>query len=241
MSIATLKRKTKAQYNNSSVGHPQFSLNGTRRSAGYVGQDMLGRSLVRSLAKGGVLRGHGGCCGKYPTPQIKTSPEMACLNDTSVIKPSSLSTNGLFMTKYRWIRRPQPFSTIKPDDTLHNNIQSVYIDNLSRNAILDGSNCHIIGSDIKPYCCESNVTNYNVKSHLNKPISKPDSFLGAITASDHILTLNKKCAVDNEIKHLNPNRNVPFACGNRNSFVPLFPNRNDILTPGIISGTNTLP
>ena len=60
MSIATLKRKTLAKYNNMSVGQPQFSLNGTHRSQGYVGQTMLSRSLPRSLMKGNVIRGHGG-------------------------------------------------------------------------------------------------------------------------------------------------------------------------------------
>ena len=36
MSLATLKKKTQAQYRNVSVGQPQFSINGTHRSQGYV-------------------------------------------------------------------------------------------------------------------------------------------------------------------------------------------------------------
>jgi hypothetical protein len=43
MSIATLKKKTQSQYNNVSVGQKQFSLNGTRRSQGWVGQTALAR------------------------------------------------------------------------------------------------------------------------------------------------------------------------------------------------------
>jgi len=233
MSIATLKRKTQAQYHNLSVGQPQFSLNGTRRSAGYVGQDMLGRSLVRSLARGGALRGHGGCGGEFHISEIKTSPEMSCLNNNAVVKPSSLSNSGLLMSRYRWIRRPQPFSTVKPDNNLHNNVQSTYIENLARKAILDGSNCHIIAKNCPKQCALSKTTNYNRPPSVIRPITKPDTFLGAVSESEYIRKLDNKCAAYDEIKHPNPSRGVPFGCGNRNSFVPLFPNRNDILTPGI--------
>ena len=211
MSIVTLKRKAAAQYNNLSVGKPQFSLNGTRRSAGYVGQDTLGRSLIRSLSRGGALKGHGGCCGQYPTPQIKTSPEMSCLNNTAVVKPSSISNTGLLMSKYRWARRPQPYSTVKPDNNLHNNVQSAYIDRLARKAILDGSNCHIINEECLKPCPLSKTANYNRPTVVNR-ITKPDSFLGAVAESEYIRKLNKKCAELDEVKRENPNRSVPFAC-----------------------------
>ena len=36
MSIVALKRKTAAKYNNSSVGVPQFSINGGYRNQGWV-------------------------------------------------------------------------------------------------------------------------------------------------------------------------------------------------------------
>ena len=61
MSIATLKRKSQTKYNNMSVGQPFFSLNGTHRNQGYVGQTSLSRSLPRTLMRGNVVRGHGGC------------------------------------------------------------------------------------------------------------------------------------------------------------------------------------
>ena len=38
MSIVALKRKTAAKYNNSSVGVPQFSINGGHRNQGWVVQ-----------------------------------------------------------------------------------------------------------------------------------------------------------------------------------------------------------
>ena len=199
MSIVTLKKKTQAQYNNMSVGQKGFSLNGTRRSSGYVGQDMLGRSLVRSLSRNGALKGHGGCCGKYPIHEIKTTPEMACLNDSAVVKPSSLNTNGLLMSRHRWIRRPQPFSTVKQDNTHNNNIQSSYIEYIARKAIVDGSNCHI-------------VTDTVVKTCECPPVAKPDKFMGAINAEEYIRTITKKCTDNDDFKIPKTTQNLPFAC-----------------------------
>ena len=213
MSIATLKRKTQAQYNNSSVGHPQFSLNGTRRSAGYVGQDTLGRSLVRSLSRNGALKGHGGCCGNYPTPQIMTSPEMACLNDTKIVKSSSLNTIGLLMSRYRWMRRPQPYSTTKPSNNLNNNDQGSYIDYLARKTLADSSGCNIIRTDT-PKTCECTRTNYNanINSSRTPHIVKSEEYTGALNASEHIRRLDRKCAENDEYKIVKPTRGVPFGC-----------------------------
>ena len=74
MSIATLKRKTQTKYNNMSVNTGTgFSLNGTRRNQGYIGQTSLSRSLVRTLRNGTAVRGHGGCCtdaSKAPILQL---------------------------------------------------------------------------------------------------------------------------------------------------------------------------
>lgn len=238
MSIVTLKRKTQSKYNNMSVGKPQFSLNGTRRNYGYVGQDMLGRSLIRSLSKNGALKGHGGCCGKYPVSQIITTPEMAGLNNPAGVKSASVNYAGLIASRHRWTRAKR-YSTVKPDNNLHNNVQSVYIRNLSRKAILDGSNCYIMRKDCPRQCTLSKTTNYN-RISVAVPIVKPESFLGAVNGSDHIQKLDKICAELDEIKHLNPNRNVPFACSKSSNFVPLNPNRNDIQNPGLIGGTNVV-
>jgi hypothetical protein len=235
MSIATLKRKTQAQYNNSSVGQPQFSLNGTRRSSGYVGQDMLGRSLVRSLSRNGALKGHGGCCGKYPTPQIITSPEMACLNDTKILKSSSLNTIGLLMSRYRWLRRPQPYSTTKPSSNLNNNDQGSYIDYLARKTLADSSGCHIIRTDV-PKVCGCSTTNYNNLLKNIPHIVKSEEYTGSLNASEYIRRLDRKCTANDEYKIVKPTRGIPFGCGSSKGFVSLFPNRNVVLVPGIIDG-----
>lgn len=206
MSIATLKRKTESKYNNMSVGQPIFSLNGTRRSAGYVGQDTLGRSLIRSLSRNGALKGHGGCCGIYPTPQIKNSPEMAHLNNTTVVKSSSLNNSGLISTKYRWIKRPQPFSVWKPSASS----QSLYIDSVARKSIIDAS-CHIISENTKNSSCSkcNKGWNYNYPAKP-MPITKPDSYTGALDASSQLRSLDRKCAALDKFYVPKSTKGTPF-------------------------------
>jgi hypothetical protein len=145
MSEATLKRKTRTQYKNMSVGSKNggFSLNGTRRSQGYVGQTMLGRHFPTTPMRGNVARGSGGCCGTYYRGTIVQSgvPFPTSVNGNSannnpqVIKKSTSNNQGHIMTRYRWIRRPQPYSTVKVDSSLTNNTQGSYITNKSTNLI----------------------------------------------------------------------------------------------------------
>lgn len=99
MSIVTLKKKVQSRYNIENVNsHQGFSLNGTRRSQGYVGQTMLSRSLPRTLCKGAVPRGHGGCCGSFKiTPIVQSGVNY--LNDSSIIKKSVMNTIGLLETQ----------------------------------------------------------------------------------------------------------------------------------------------
>ena len=142
MSIVTLKRKTQVQYNNMSVNSKTgFSLNGTHRSQGYIGQTMLSRSLPRTPMKGNVAKGHGGCCGKYPKYGIIQSA-VTSLNDTSIVKSSVQTTYGMLRTHYKWIWRPQPYSTTKVDTFHNSNPQSNYISKLSSNTanIVDSCN-----------------------------------------------------------------------------------------------------
>jgi len=134
MSIATLKRKTAAKYNNVSVNVPQFSLNGGYRNQGWVGQTSLSRSLPSTPMRGAVARGHGGCCGTYRVTPIVESA-VRSTNDPNVIKPSSINTLGLLSTKYRWIRRPQPFTSVKSDYNHNLNSQGDYVSQIEKCAI----------------------------------------------------------------------------------------------------------
>lgn len=156
MSLATLKKKTRTQYNNMSVGRiGGFSLNGTRRSQGYVGQDMLGRHLQGTPMRGNVPRGSGGCCGSYPKGTIvqtlsipfPTNPlnGSTASNNPKVVKRSVLDTNGHIMTSYRWIRRPQPYTSVKPDSNMIQGIQKTYIENLSKKTVTSLNACNSVG------------------------------------------------------------------------------------------------
>lgn len=113
MSIATLKKKTLHKYNNSSVGQAQFSLNGGYRSQGFVGQTSLSRSLMKTPMKGNVIKGHGGKDGTY-VQHVNFTSDIITLNDPTHIKHSVVSTEGMIKQRYKWIKRPIPFSVFKP-------------------------------------------------------------------------------------------------------------------------------
>jgi hypothetical protein len=113
MSISTLSKKTKTLYHSMSVSSPQFSLNGGHRNQGFIGQTSLSRSFPRTLMKNDVVRGYGTCCGAYNISSIIQS-SLTYQNDSNVIKKSSMNTSGLLSSKYRWMKRGMPHTTIKP-------------------------------------------------------------------------------------------------------------------------------
>jgi hypothetical protein len=147
MSLATLKKKTRTQYRNMSVGSKDggFSLNGTTRSQGYVGQTMLGRHYPRTPMRGNVARGSGGCCGAYNEVTIVKSLGNPRINDSQVVKNSVLNYSGYIMKRYRWIRRPEPYSSVKIDSWVSNNTQGSYITNKSTKLISALAACDIVG------------------------------------------------------------------------------------------------
>ena len=95
MSLATFKKKTQAKYHNNSVNEVQFSTVGPYRNQGRVGQSTQSRSLTGPNSNGTTL------CSK---------------NDNTVVKKASMNTNGMLMSRYRWLRRPydaaQPLNSI---------------------------------------------------------------------------------------------------------------------------------
>lgn len=147
MSIEVLKRKTQAKYNNNSVGFSNFSLVGSHRSQGWVGQTSLSRSLPKTVMVGNVTKGYGGCCGKYVRGPIVNSA-VTSENDPNVVKKASMTTSGLLSTNYSEIIVSGPNSCItwKPDyNTSTDNSQSSYISSLKEQAIqyADSSACAI--------------------------------------------------------------------------------------------------
>jgi hypothetical protein len=157
MSIATLKKKTMYKYNNSSVGHTQFSLNGGYRSQGFVGQTSLSRSLIKTPMKGNVVRGHGGIDGTYPQ-NVNFTSDVTSLNDHTIIKKSVVSNDGMIKTKYRWIKRPLPFSVLKPkkiDTPKFNIVKDQIVDTRSKLKIT--TNGSLIGTNTPIINCRTNI------------------------------------------------------------------------------------
>ena len=218
MSIVALKRKTAVQYNNMSVGQPQFSLNGTRRSQGYVGQTMLSRSLPRTLMRGNTICGHGGLNGTYPVKTIVTEGTglgTNMLNNNRVVKSSVLDTNGQIMTQHRWIRRPYPETSVKSEDRTNNNSQSEYLKQLKR------SIWEKIPTNTPPdtvnntQCCvdfmKTNYKNYLTSSTQPFSMAKPPK---VIDQSDYLWQSQQRCNDDYCVPKTNETGHASFACNN---------------------------
>lgn len=210
MSIATLKKKTQTKYNNMSVGVKQFSLNGTYRNQGYVGQTMLSRSLPRTLAKGNTVKGYGGTNGHFiQHPSILSA--VTSTEDSTIVKKSTLSYNGMIATQYRWVRRPQPYITIKPDTNQNVNSQQDYINYIQNKTISDCNNTKLCGKNDK--IC-SNVCSSDVPLSIKRTsifnYTKPNHTYVARTQSEHLLNLTKKC-VERDYKHPSANQKAPLS------------------------------
>jgi hypothetical protein len=198
MSLATLKRKTQTKYNNMSVNNSTFSLNGTRRNQGYVGQTSLSRSLVRALRNGSALRGHGGCCSTGNETPIKQT-EFVCLENNNVIKPSTLSTKG-YLSK-RCCNSAN--NTVKPDSNNNLNIAN-YVILKNKSETLNCTTSTVDTNDNVIICTEGCVPNKN-------DITKPDEAYKIMSSSQYLETLNKACTGNDTVYVPYSVRKAPFA------------------------------
>lgn len=223
MSIVTLKKKTQHKYNNSSVGYAQFSLNGTHRSQGWVGQTSLSRSLPRTLMCGNVIRGHGGCCGKYHIAPVVISG-IYSTDDSKKVKSTVMGNAGMLMTKYRWTRRPQPFSTTKFNSLNNLNTQSIYITNKKRAALNNFNKCDVInrinGVYVNKSICASGShntacasligfknNNYNILNPSSRKVQNFSKPFSVISCSDNIVNINSICVANDKLENnLNHNK-----------------------------------
>lgn len=211
MSIATLKKKTQAKYNNMSVGSKHgFSLNGTHRSQGFVGQTSLSRSLPRTLMRGNVMRGHGGCCGTYPQHSIIQSA-VTSTEDTSVLKSSVVDTAGMLAMKYRWILRPAPYASVKPGDAMNNNGQEDYIQRLRKNTIKEAAECYSAPT-IKT-TCNSEIKSLFTRTHIQPVLcdtTKPG--INTVSQGEYLIHLDNQCAENDVVMTKKSTSNTPFGC-----------------------------
>jgi hypothetical protein len=190
MSIVTLKRKTQTQYNNMSVNSKHgFSLNGTRRSQGYVGQTSLSRSLPRTLMRGGVARGHGGSDGTFHKYPIITSA-VTSLNDPKIVKPSTINTLGMLEERNQYLLNHQ---TVKPDINQNINTHENHVKNLATKTIQCANALQATNKDLNKDACKK-CYNYNTFFRQKTRIfTKPASNYGAITEGEYLLQLKDKC------------------------------------------------
>ena len=216
MSLATLKKKTLSKYNNNSV-NKQFSINGTHRSQGYIGQTSLSRTLINTPKVGLVSKGHGSCCGYYPETNIINSSTCSTENST-VIKPSVLSSKGMLARRNRWAKRPAPYSSTKPSDSINQSSSGDYIV-YRRKIAIEESNGNYIRKKAEA-AIEAGKT-CNMEDTLSdkccrKHIVMPEEEVVAMSQGEYIFKRIAECT-DFDISYINYNTNTgtPFAtCGN---------------------------
>jgi hypothetical protein len=213
MSIATLKRKSLTQYNNMSVGQSGFSLNGTHRNQGYIGQTSLSRSLPKTPMKDGAAKGHGGCCGTYPVTPIVQSALKSTEDDT-VVKKTVMNTSGMLSSRNRWLKRGQPYITVKPDNNNHVNNQKDYITRLQKKTIKDADSCYQTKTNC-PKCTPPIIPNIGSmfsKRYTYDKFVKPTAIHAAIPQNEYLLKLHNKCAELDVVYEKTNNKNGPFGC-----------------------------
>jgi len=225
MSIATLKKKTQAQYRNSSVGLPQFSINGTHRSQGYVGQTSLSRSLPRTPMNGPNARGYG---GNYTGKIIQSA--VVSLNDPKVVKNSVITNHGMLDEKLHCITNVNTkyfiscgpttscYNTVKPDNNQHLNDQNHYIANKAKKAIKNADlpcNMHIDASanPCHKACSNKDPFFFNGKTYVNH--TKPTSDYIPISQGEYLITKSNSCISHDIISIPKTTQNTPFGCGHR--------------------------
>lgn len=203
MSIAILKKKTQAKYNNYN-GQSQFSLNGGYRNQGWVGQTSLSRSLANTPMVGTVAKGYGGCCGFYTYGPIVQSGVQS-QNNPNVIKQSSINTRGLMLRRYSQIPISGTNKCVywKPGNNTNNNSQSSYIQYVKEEAIhyADSSNCAIVTSN-NPKCCYESVEQQNKR-------------VNTMSQSEYLAQYSSGCFDASYTEFYVPNNtvNIPTSCG----------------------------
>jgi hypothetical protein len=115
MSINTLKRKSETKYFDKVSKNTVFSLTGTQRLQGYIGQTNLSRSTKRTpYTRFGGPRGHGSKYGAYPINIHNSGKLLTCSNDATIKKPT-MNTKGLMSSKFKWSKRGHPYTVVQPD------------------------------------------------------------------------------------------------------------------------------
>ena len=180
---------TRDMYNkmhkHSNGGDQGFSLNGTHRNHTYVGQTNSSRTT--------------------PLPQNNVLCVCKDYNATVVI-PSVVGSSGMLATKYRWIRRGYPFTSVKPDHTNHLNRASDYTENLAKRTlkcvVSDATRatptCSAYDPEI-PRLAKTKTSYYNTACpnllNYNKVAHK------TVDQGEYIKRINNKCVENDVLQH----------------------------------------
>jgi hypothetical protein len=175
MSIATLKRKSLAKYNNSSVNSKHgFSLNGTYRNQGYVGQTSLSRSFPRTAMKGNT-------------------------EDNSVVKSSVMTSKGMISTRYSCsMGLSGPCNVVKPDNNQNSNSQWNQILR-KKNCAVESLLCNAYQST--PASCTKCVNKSGHIKSVEQVFTKPESDYLSIPYSDYMDRIKMK-ATKMDVKYV---------------------------------------
>lgn len=192
MSIVALKRKS-AAIKNQSTGHRGFSINGTTRNQGYIGQTLQSRHLIHTPHKGAVRKDYSGCCNDFNIPPS----ELTCLEDSTVVKPSVLSYKGMIAKRVLGTT----FNVVKPDGNHKGFDQSSHIERLKRKNLKkiedfcpEPTDAEIILSNKLIDACATLRTLKGARI-FSKPrtLCSVSKKVGPDTQEDHIFKLNKAC------------------------------------------------
>jgi len=129
---------------------------------------------------------------------------ISTVEDSSVVKVSTVNTHGLLHHKYRWIWRPQPYTSVKNMGDNNLNAQSDHIVIVRNSTIQDADACYATPScDTTNKCGGSKV--------YTKPIDYTnDDYNNVATSQGEYLITKSKACVDDDVSIPN-NGCAPFA------------------------------
>lgn len=137
MSIVALKRNSRRfMVPVSGKESNGFSLVGTHRNIGSVGQTNLAKSVTRTPFRGIAPMGNGGSLGSYVI-NVSNSGS-CCSNDATIVKNSVKNTSGMISTKYKWLNGTYPNWWVQDTSPLKHD-QSSFIDEKKKRVSRCGS------------------------------------------------------------------------------------------------------
>lgn len=210
MSIATLKKQSQVKYFDKVSSNKTFSLNGTRRNVGYVGQNNLMRSLKRTPYTRNGLPQTSSVYGNH-LQGIHNSGSCSN-NDPNVIKPSVKNTKGMISSRFKFYKRPYPYSVVQPDDNSYlvsEQNQSDYIEKLK--SIND-----CVPKNAEPLTCVNKCTKFvGSKKKVSTTIVKDDKVIGTYDLYNRKNLINKCASITIWPPRVNNTRKPHFGCGQR--------------------------